>query len=173
MIFILGNAFWPENLRTAEISQSIVRRWNMEVCCFCRAEISSATHKKKRKLLHRNACADARSRLSRILNQRREKMIKAFAETSCFDGRAMLSVHRRVGQAGSTAKIVPDLDASSPVKTRYPIWISLFPRQLHINEPPISGGSDKNGIGYIFTRPFLPDRWRQFEKKMEGRKRSG
>ena len=93
----------------------------MELCCFCRAEISSATHKKKRKLLHRNACADARSRLSRILNQRREKMIKAFAETSCFDGRAMLSVHRRVGQAGSTAKIVPDLDASSPVKTRYPI----------------------------------------------------
>ena len=55
----------------------------MELCCFCRAEISSATHKKKRKLLHRDACADAKSRLSAILNQRRGKGIEAFAETSC------------------------------------------------------------------------------------------
>ena len=40
-------------------------------------------HKKKRKLLHRDACADAKSRLSAILNQRRGKGIEAFAETSC------------------------------------------------------------------------------------------
>ena len=56
---------------------------NMELCCFCRAEICSATHKKKRKLLHRDACADARSRLSAFLTQRRGKGIEAFEETSC------------------------------------------------------------------------------------------
>ena len=56
---------------------------NIVLCCFFRAKISSATHKKKRKLQRRDACADARSRLSAILKQRRGKEIEAFAETSC------------------------------------------------------------------------------------------
>ena len=55
----------------------------MELCCFFRAEISNATHKKKRKLQHRDACADASSHFLAVLNQRQGKEIEAFAETSC------------------------------------------------------------------------------------------
>ena len=56
---------------------------NIELWCFSRVEISSATHKIKRKLLHRDTCADARSHLSAILSQQQGKGIEAFIETSC------------------------------------------------------------------------------------------
>ena len=171
IIFISGNSFWTENLQTAEISQSFVLCWNIKLCCFCRTKISSAKHKKKRKLLHRDACADARSCLSAILNQRREKEIEAFAETSCSMALLCFQCIGELDRLEALRRSFQDLDASSLVKTRYPIWILLLPRQLHINEPPSSGGSEQKQYR-LFTRPFLPDRWRQFVK-MERRKRSG
>ena len=57
----------------------------MERCCFCRADISSTTQKKKRRLLHRDACADARSRLASVLQRRRGKGVGEFEETGRSD----------------------------------------------------------------------------------------
>ena len=116
IIFTSCNAFWPENLRTLEISQSIVRCWNMELCCFCRAKGSSATHRKKRKLLHRDACTDARFCLLAILNQRRGKGIEAFAEISCSIDLLCFQCIGELDRLETLRRSFQDLDASSPVK---------------------------------------------------------
>ena len=53
----------------------------MELCCFCREDLTSVNRKKKRKLLHRDSCADARSRLVALLQQRRGRGLNGYEET--------------------------------------------------------------------------------------------
>ena len=129
---------------------------------FSRAEISNATHK-KRKLQHRDACADASSHFLAVLNQRQGKEIEAFAESICLTALLCFQCIGELDRLEALRRSFQDLDASWPVKTHYPIWISLFPRQLHINDPPRSSGSEQKRYR-LFTRPFLPDQWRQFVK---------
>ena len=86
------------NLQTAEISQSIVRRWNKELCCFF---------------------------------------------TSCSTALPCLLCIGELHRLEALRRSFQDLDASSSFKTRYLILILLFSWQLHINEPPTSGGSEQ------------------------------
>ena len=88
----------------------------MELCCFCRAKSSSAKHKKKRKLLHRDTCADARFGLSAILSQRRGRGIEAFAETSCSMDLLCFQCIGQLDRLEALRRLFQDLDASSPVK---------------------------------------------------------
>ena len=73
-------------------------------------------HKKKRKLLHRDACADARFGLSAILSQRRGNGIEAFAETSCSMDLLCFQCIGELDRLEALRRSFQDLDASSPVK---------------------------------------------------------
>ena len=53
----------------------------MELCCFCWEDLSSSVSRKKRKLLHRDACAEARSRLAAFLQEHTGKGIEDYEET--------------------------------------------------------------------------------------------
>ena len=52
----------------------------MELCCFCREDLSSSVSRNKRKLLNKDAYTEARSRLSAFLQERTRNGIEDYEE---------------------------------------------------------------------------------------------
>ena len=69
-------------MRTAEIGQS-TESYCAEHGAIVLLSSGDSSVTRKRTILYRNACVDARYRLSAILNQRRRKGIKVLVETIC------------------------------------------------------------------------------------------